>query len=181
VLAQKLIELGAVRSTVGARERARLLASLQREYGDLPTEYIGLITYFGGDIEFKEDVSYKPDKRNSWTTAAGKNTLDRIYGLTSAYRSGALAEVAATYKNRIPCYWIPIAAAPGGNQICLCIRGKMIGALYFWDHEWEPDSFVAGAVEEFLVSESLSLFVKSLEVEPPSGISLDNIEIDLKF
>jgi hypothetical protein len=43
----------------------------------------------------------------------------------------------AVYRERIPADLFPIAGDPGGNIICLAIRGDNVGSVYFWDHDYE--------------------------------------------
>lgn len=42
------------------------------------------------------------------------------------------------YKDDLGNQWLPIASSDGGNQICLCLTGKMVGQVWFWDHEADP-------------------------------------------
>lgn len=61
------------------------------------------------------------------------------------------------YRGRMPDELMPIALDPLGNVICLAIRGKQRGAVFFWDHErethpadWSNVERVAGSFKEFL-------------------------------
>lgn len=45
-------------------------------------------------------------------------------------------------KNRIPEEFLPIGTDSFGNDICIGIKGKYYGKIYFWDHELE-----AGAIK----------------------------------
>jgi len=55
---------------------------------------------------------------------------------------------------------------PGGNAICLGIRGEHSGRIYFWDHENEPDDEWDGSVEQAenleLLAETFADFVAGL-------------------
>jgi SMI1 / KNR4 family (SUKH-1) len=44
----------------------------------------------------------------------------------------------AMYEDRIPPGTIPIAGDPGGNLFLLSVDGDSKGAVYYWDHEEEP-------------------------------------------
>jgi hypothetical protein len=44
------------------------------------------------------------------------------------------------YKGRMPEELIPIADDPGGNVICLAIKGENTGKIYFWYHEDEGET-----------------------------------------
>ena len=43
------------------------------------------------------------------------------------------------YSGRISKVFLPIAAAAGGNVICIGIAGNNHGKIFFWDHEDEYD------------------------------------------
>ena len=59
---------------------------------------------------------------------------------------------------RLPDNLIPIAHDDGGNLICISASGEDVGALYFWDHEYESDEdeenlfLIAPTFNEFLTS-----------------------------
>jgi hypothetical protein len=40
---------------------------------------------------------------------------------------------------RMPAFLLPIGDDVFGNQICLAVAGDNVGAVFFWDHEQEPD------------------------------------------
>lgn len=67
------------------------------------------------------------------------------------------------YAGRIPEDLLWIMDDPGGNAICLGLRGPHAGKVYFWDHENEPDDEWDGAVETAgniqLLADSFSAFV----------------------
>lgn len=39
----------------------------------------------------------------------------------------------------MPRHFVPFATDHGGNQLCLSVREKDYGIIYFWDHEEEED------------------------------------------
>ncbi|MBM4075935.1 MAG: SMI1/KNR4 family protein [Planctomycetes bacterium] len=43
------------------------------------------------------------------------------------------------FRKRIPRGFICIGCDPGGNQICICLKGVKRGSVFFWDHEDEMD------------------------------------------
>lgn len=93
----------------------------------LPTDYREfLLTHNGGKPE--------PDSFN-----IGNNDTSSVrsfYGLHSDPYSN-LAEHLDIYKGRISGNVIPITGDPCGNQVCLGVKGKHRGKVYFWDHELE--------------------------------------------
>ncbi len=74
------------------------------------------------------------------------------------------------YQGRIPDDLLWIADDPFGNAICIGIRGRYFGKVYFWDHEREPDEKTwDGSVEtagniQFLAN-SFRQFVAGLKPE----------------
>ncbi|GAA5527548.1 SMI1/KNR4 family protein [Herpetosiphon gulosus] len=73
------------------------------------------------------------------------------------------------YETRIPLELLPIACDPGGNVICLGIRGEQRGKVYFWDHEFELESEDEGDLyyNVSYCSPSFQAFVDSLSPERP--------------
>ena len=53
---------------------------------------------------------------------------------------------------------IPIADDPFGNAICLGVRGKIFGIVFFWDHE-------ASDAEPECIAGSFTELVKNLREE----------------
>lgn len=109
------------------------IISLERDIGcSLPEEYRKFLLEHNGGIP-------KPDGF-SLVYWGGKSEDDRVsfYGLgPSVRKSHNLSWVLECFEGRIPSELISIGDDPGGNQICLCIRGEQSGSLYFWDHELE--------------------------------------------
>jgi hypothetical protein len=67
------------------------------------------------------------------------------------------------YKKRVPTDLIPIAVDPGGNLICLTIRGDNQGKLYFWDHEEEADESEQPSYKNiYLIANSFNELLSSL-------------------
>ena len=62
----------------------------------------------------------------------------------------------------MPQGYLPIGCDPGGNQICLVVKGQNYGQVFFWDHEFEADdgneptddnlTFIAPDFDAFLKS-----------------------------
>jgi hypothetical protein len=66
-----------------------------------------------------------------------KAPFSHFYGSTKGNQS--LARKIEIYKERMPDKIIPIADDGGGNQICLGIKGKERGKVYYWDHHNDPN------------------------------------------
>lgn len=66
------------------------------------------------------------------------------------------------FHERIPPELLPIARDPGGNLICLAVKGSNYGKIYYWDHETEVDDgeqptydnvyFIANSFDDLLNS-----------------------------
>lgn len=50
-----------------------------------------------------------------------------------------IRNILSVYKDRMPRHFVPFASDPGGNQLCLSVREKDYGTIYFWAHEEEED------------------------------------------
>lgn len=57
-----------------------------------------------------------------------------------SYRDlGDIRNKISVFKDRMPQHLVPFACDPGGNQLCLSVREKDYGTIYFWAHEEEED------------------------------------------
>jgi hypothetical protein len=75
----------------------------------------------------------------------------------------------------MPDTMIPIADDGGGNQICLGIKGKERGKVYYWDHhnEWDEQDYLEDYGEPmppevkfqnvYLIAKSFEDFIQRLE------------------
>lgn len=65
------------------------------------------------------------------------------FALSILYGGGppgqSVHDVMVTFRDRMPDSMIPIGCDLFGNQFCLGVTGADRGAVYFWDHELEPD------------------------------------------
>ena len=70
---------------------------------------------------------------------------------------------------------IPIADDGGGHQICVGIKGKECGKVYYWDHhnEWDEQDYLEDYGEPmpsdvkfqnvYLIAESFEDFIRRLQ------------------
>jgi hypothetical protein len=66
-------------------------------------------------------------------------------------------------ENRIPKNLIPIATTPGGDYICLCIKGSNYGKVYYWDHNWEAEDGEEPTFDNiYLIAHNFKDFINSL-------------------
>lgn len=103
------------------------LASIERRYGPLPTDYRSFLNEAGG--------AFFPG-----LARVGGRSLGLIYGGTA--KRGLTSRV-AMYDGRVPPTMIPIADGRG-DQFVLDVSGPDQGAVFHWDHHREPD------VDEYL-------------------------------
>lgn len=94
----------------------------------LPRDYYLFLSQSGGGYPDPDSFRFMGNEDGS--------SVQRFYGLNrnDAYD---FVRVLNLYRGRIPEGFIAIACDPGGNQICLGIKGKDRGKVYFWDHESE--------------------------------------------
>lgn len=91
--------------------------------------------------------------------------VSRVHHLHKLNSKNTYDDLVKNYKvfsGRIPSDYLSIADDPSGNQICLAVKGKDYGKVFFWDHEFEHDeegppsksnmSLIANTFEAFLDS-----------------------------
>ena len=101
----------------------------------LPVNYREFLQKYGVSA-FGELVQFQPIEGEP-------APLSHFYGSKSA-GSNSLAKCIEKYAGRMPESIIPIADDGGGNQICLGIKGKEHGKVYYWDHhnEWDEEDYL---------------------------------------
>ncbi len=70
-----------------------------------------------------------------------------------------------THRTSIPDDLLPIGVDWGGNYLCIAIKGKNLGRVYFWSHEEQGEIGVGeipGDRNVYFVSNSFNEFIKSL-------------------
>lgn len=184
LMIEKLESLGAKTTSIPEHDKNKVISKLQTEVGPLPDEYKELLIYFGGDIEFSGDVVFSSDIPSPWADD-NLDQVDFLYGLVSRFPSASLSHIAQRYQNRLPVGWFPIGSAPGGNLICMNLKGAH--EIAFWDHESEgipterdlPDSERKKGL--FSITNSLPDFVSRLYIlDTPSKV-IDNVIVNLRF
>jgi cell wall assembly regulator SMI1 len=63
--------------------------------------------------------------------------LDRLFSVDDKDTDYDILDNAEVFRDRVPSDLLPIAFDPGGNLICLAVRGENRGKIYFWDHNNE--------------------------------------------
>ncbi len=77
--------------------------------------------------------------------------------------AASLESFAALMAGRMPAELLPIAPDPGGNLVCLGVKGDVRGKVYFWDHERERTPADWSNVD--LVADSFDAFLRGLTPE----------------
>jgi len=122
----------------------------------IPDDYKEFLLQHNGGRPQKYYFSFK---LNSKVT---KGYLDWFLGIHKKMNEN-IYQYIKMYKNRIPSDLIPIGHDPGGNLICLKIKGDNVGSIYFWDHENEVEEGEKPNYNNLsLVSKSFSEFLTKL-------------------
>lgn len=141
------------------------LSELEKHIGStLPADYQEFLTDFSGVCLLTSPAFTFQEGSNP----NSKDSIEQFYGVLPDTPYWDLATVYDDYRRRIPSDLLPIGEDPGGNIVCLGIKGERRGKVFFWDHEreemppvptpedWEPGdsnlSFVAASFEAFFFS-----------------------------
>lgn len=91
----------------------------------------------------------------------GESVANSFYGLCI----GGVHDIERaieSFRGAIPADVIPIGNDPGGNQICLGVKGERFGKVYFWDHnDWDDDGKPGLPIQ---ISSSLDIFFNSCKI-----------------
>jgi hypothetical protein len=128
------------------------LAEYENKWGCiLPSDYRKFLLRFNGGYPEPDAFRF----RNNST----RSLVDRFLGIHDREHSNLLKYL-NTYTIRLPKNLFPVAHDPGGNLICLSVKGETTGKVYFWDHENEADEgeepdyrnvyLIADTFDEFL-------------------------------
>ena len=128
---------------------------------DLPEPYRVFLEADGHTLFFFKDVHYTPVEKSPWTKRNGTAGFNLFYGLEND--SYDLETIRERYRDSIPDDLLPIADAPGGNQICIGVKKgkKSYAKVYFWDHE------ARGQHEDdlYLIADSFDAFISSFALD----------------
>ncbi len=134
----------------------------------LPNQYRTFLLNFNGGC---------PSPCSFDITGNDGSTLHSVYGLHAGPDYCQLLKMYEIFKKRIPKAFLAIADDPFGNQICIGLKGKYFGKVYFWDHEQESlffknkgISFIANSLDQFL--EGLYEYVDPDETEVKKAVRL---------
>ena len=119
----------------------------------LPSEYKEFLLKYNGGYPSPDAFAIKEIEDES--------TVDRFLSIDAGPHSN-LDKYVNTYSGRIPKDLFPIAHDPGGNLICIGIKGKNIRKIFFWDHEFEVDEGEPDYSNVHLIADNLSHFLDEL-------------------
>jgi len=127
----------------------------------LPEDYIEFLLKNNGGMFIYDYVNF------DFKDKLGDNTaiVDIFYGINYPADVYDLKTMLNRTRDRMPNNIIPIANDPGGNKICISIKGEDYGKVYFWDHEFEADEDEKPDYRNLsLIANSFTEFFKLLKV-----------------
>lgn len=151
-----------VKSNPPASE-SRLLATEDRIGARIPDGYRNFLMATDGGKPVENAFPADPDVGVDWFMGAVE-----------------IVETSRRLRGRLPSDLIPIAAAAGGNQICISVKSGRYGAILLWDHEREQ---LEDAATRWLAP-SFDEFVAQLTLSPPvhqSKARAISVSIDPEF
>lgn len=136
IIKQVLNEIIDSEMVVSKKEDAyKSIETIKRIYGvDLPLDYKEFLLEYGGCF-IKDNRMYQPIEVTPVTPKDGFDSIGGFYGITSdAYE---IESIIQTYKDILGSSVMPIADADGGDLICIGLKNKYRGKIYYWYHEGE--------------------------------------------
>ncbi|PCJ11402.1 MAG: hypothetical protein COB04_19135 [Gammaproteobacteria bacterium] len=130
---------------------------------ELPIEYRNYLAKYNGGKPIPSNFDLENEEGLTLHTMNSLSFDGKYYDHAWTYE---------TFKGRIPKQLLPFGDDPGGNQICIGLKGKYKGKVYFWDHEEDNLIFKFKGVS--LVAESFNEFIDGLY----EYIDLNETEID---
>ncbi|WP_298865310.1 SMI1/KNR4 family protein [uncultured Gimesia sp.] len=183
MIENKLIELGITVSNEKFHNEAQILHEYEELIGhSIPETYKYFILKYKTSLIFDNIIIYRPLQSSPWGDEKGMQQLDEFYGLCQSKGEdlglSTLSSVFETYLSRMPYSVVPIASAPGGNQICLGIIEEVENKVFFWDHEDERE--IVGENQNdfknmYLIADTFEDFIDSLMIDKSDPGSDDGI------
>jgi hypothetical protein len=125
------------------------LAEIERHLGvRLPESYREFLLQIGG-ARFGELVVVRMMQVSPGGGPDMRETFDHFFG-GGPEKHLALLENIKLYGRRFSDKVIPIGDDLFGNLTCLGIKGKRLGKVYFWDHDYGKFYLAANSIEDFL-------------------------------
>lgn len=178
IIKQKLNKMIDLEVVVSKKENAyKSIETIEGLYGvDLPLEYKEFLLEYGGCF-IKENFMYQPIEVTSVTPEDGFDSIGGFYGITN--NSYNIELIIQTYKGILGSSVMPIADADGGDLICIGLKDKYRGKIYYWYHENETTD-EGGKEYYYLIANSFEEFISKFSFhERKKNANLDDIEIFL--
>ncbi|EOP59975.1 SMI1/KNR4 family protein [Bacillus cereus] len=178
IIKQVLNEIIDSEMVVSKKEDAyKSIETIERIYGvDLPLDYKEFLLEYGGCF-IKDNRMYKAIEVNPVTPEDGFDSIGGFYGITNdAYE---IESIIQTYKDILGSSVMPIADADGGDLICIGLKDKYRGKIYYWYHEGETIN-EDGKEYYYLIANSFEEFILKFSIhERKKSVNLDDIELFL--
>ncbi len=177
IIKQKLNEIIDSELVVSNKDSSyKTIEKIERLYEvDLPLDYKEFLLEYGGCF-IKENRMYQPIEVTPVTPEDGFDSIGGFYGITNnAY---SIEPIIQTYKDVLGNIVLPIADADGGDLICIGLRGKYRGKVYFWYHEGKISN--DGNEYYYLAANSFEEFISKFSFhERKTHVNLDDIDLFL--
>lgn len=168
----KIRSLGVKFSPIETKERNKLLSYLEKLTGGLSKDYHDFLLHYGSNVRFDNMVSFRSIEPSPWADDKGLDDIEYFYGLSNTIVGYNIFEAIYTYKNDLKMKFIPIGFSSGGNQICICNKGRREGTIWFWDHNVDPifdeEKIISGLT---LVANDFNNFIDSLIIDDDTSTS----------
>ena len=145
-----------MRKSLARLDEAQLAAAERELRVQFPPEYRHFLAQWNGGRPRPNVFHYESHGRKK------SGMVDWFLGIHGGEHDN-LCEYARWYKGRVPANLLPIAHDPGGNLICIAVSGSDLGAVYFWDHEYEnPEGQPPSTENVYLIAPDFDAFLASL-------------------
>lgn len=153
------------------------IRTIELIYGvNLPSDYKDFLNECGACL-IKDDRMYQPIEITPVTPKDGFDSVGVFYGIAD----GTYDVISAIkiYMDILGSNVMPIADADGGDLICMGLKGKYKGKIYFWYHE-EEVSNEDGTEYLYLIANSFKEFLLTFtHHKREKNVNLDDIELFL--
>lgn len=122
-----------------------------------PDDYKNFLCQYNGGTPRQSVFNFKNNDIDNGSD------IDGFLGINHPIEVMSMEYILNTFANRIPNELFPIASDSYGNLICLYIKEKYYGKIYFWDHENEaPDGQNPWWNNIYLIADSFTDFINKL-------------------
>ncbi len=145
------------------------IKNLERQLGrQLPSDYENFLLSTNGGVP-------EPNRFEvpQFDTGSG---VTWFFGLLGEPKYRDLAYEQKVLGQRLPNGMIAVADAAGGNRICLSIRNRDFGCVYFWDHELESELNVESPLAQ--LATTFDEFLSILQPFDPESVELEPGQVE---